>query len=104
MAPRAESVVVVADVGRTLSDAAGKEVLRIAQAVINNKVLYGGANDSVAVVLFGTTKTGNALHQEMVEGGEGDQYVDILVVHGKYPQPLATSFTASPSVVQSLGG
>jgi len=72
----------VADVGRTLSDAAGKEVLRIAQAVINNKVLYGGANDSVAVVLFGTTKTGNALHQEMAEGGEGDQYVDVLVVHG----------------------
>ncbi|QDZ17895.1 SPOC-like domain-containing protein [Chloropicon primus] len=80
MAPRSKSVVLCADVGRTLSDDQVQEVLRIARAILLNLVLYGGKNDSVSLVLFGATETRNALHEEMVADGQEDQYVDIVVL------------------------
>ena len=80
MAPRAESLVVAVDVGRTLGEEGAKEVLRIARSIVTHKVLYGGKNDSVCVVLFGAASTRNALHDEMASDGQPDQYVNILVL------------------------
>ena len=52
MAPKAESVVILADVGRKLSDDAAREVLDIAQSILKNKLFYGWKTDSVSGVLF----------------------------------------------------
>ena len=80
MAPVTESLVIAADVGRTLGEDERRRVVRIAQSIITNKVLYGGKNDAVALLLFGTRETRNDLHDEMVRDGDADQYVDILVL------------------------
>ena len=64
-----EFVVVAVDVGRTLGEEGAKEVLRIARSIVTHKVLYGGKNDSVCVVLFGAASTRNALHDEMDSEG-----------------------------------
>ena len=89
MAPKAESVVILADVGRKLSDDAAREVLDIAQSILKNKLFYGWKTDSVSVVLFGTTTSKNALYDDMIQEGISDQYENILVL--KYPTGLDAS-------------